>query len=172
MLFSCYCAIARTHKIVVCRFVRSAYQVAQLPAARKNNLSYWEPCRSVMLPHATTPVWMATGCEVTSRPPTQTLTCRFIEDNTLPVVVPTMRKFTDMILVYADGSFDTTKQVTALNTSFILFCMQLISKQWHRPKLDSTLFLHSLPFCDTIASHVCVRLLYAQQNHLRAGNAG
>ena len=65
----------------VCRFVRSAYQIYQLPAAHKNNLSYWEPYR-------------------------------FVDDNTLPVVLPAILDFVAMVLQHASAEFDQNKQVS------------------------------------------------------------
>ena len=65
----------------VCRFVRSAYQIYQLPAAHKNNLSYWEPYR-------------------------------FVDDNTLPVVLPAILDFVSMVLQHATAEFDKNKQVS------------------------------------------------------------
>jgi len=65
----------------VCRFVRSAYQIYQLPAAHKHNLSYWEPYR-------------------------------FVDDNTLPVVLPAILNFVGMVLKHAAAEFDTSQRVS------------------------------------------------------------
>jgi len=65
----------------VCRFVRSAYQIYQLPAAHKNNLSYWEPYR-------------------------------FVDDNTLPVVLPAILDFVEMVLQHATAEFGTNQRVS------------------------------------------------------------
>ncbi len=65
----------------VCRFVQSAYQIYQLPAAHKHNLSYWEPYR-------------------------------FVDDNTLPVVLPAILNFVGMVLEHATADFDTNQRVS------------------------------------------------------------
>ena len=65
----------------VCRFVRSAYQIYQLPAALKHNLSYWEPFR-------------------------------FVDDNTLPVVLPAILDFVAMVLQHATAEFATNQRVS------------------------------------------------------------
>lgn len=88
----------------VCRFVRSAYQIYQLPAAHKHNLSYWEPYR-------------------------------FVDDNTLPVVLPAILSFVAMVLQHATVEFKTNQQVSqryannlieeAQHQTHLLFCIVL-----------------------------------------------
>ena len=87
----------------VCRFVRSAYQIYQLPAAHKNNLSYWEPYR-------------------------------FVDDNTLPVVLPAILDFVAMVLQHATADFARNQRVShcyadnpieeAQNQTHLLFCIE------------------------------------------------
>ncbi len=86
----------------VCRFVRSAYEIYQLPAAHKNNLSYWEPYR-------------------------------FVDDNTLPVVLPAILDFVAMVLEHATAEFNTNQRVSqrytnnhieeAQHQTYLLFCI-------------------------------------------------
>ncbi|DBA94392.1 TPA: hypothetical protein ACH3X1_001997 [Trebouxia sp. C0004] len=103
-------------------FVRSAYQIYQLPAAHKHNLSYWEPYR-------------------------------FVDDNTLPIVLPAILEFVAMVLQHATTGFHTNQRLILVLLilyaiaimSFLILLMMLLVRRAASSRLRLFSIFTSLP---------------------------